>query len=84
MCDVNKQFELLDLVFNPIYVDLKYNEISLTFTDESVCLCGVLTQLCPHTWSACEVVLVPYVVGAVTMMHVLLFVLDVSMRTVGG
>ena len=29
MCVVNKQFELLEFVFN---FDLKYNEISLTFT----------------------------------------------------
>ena len=25
MCDVNKQFELLEFVFNSVYVDLKYN-----------------------------------------------------------
>ena len=38
MCVVNKQFELLKFV----YVDLQYDEISLTFTAGSVCLCGVL------------------------------------------
>ena len=32
MCVVNKQFELLGFVFNSVYVDLKYNEISLIFT----------------------------------------------------
>ena len=31
MCVVNKQFELLDFVFNSVFVDLKYNKISLTF-----------------------------------------------------
>ena len=29
---VNKQFELLEFVFNSVYVDLQYNDISLTFT----------------------------------------------------
>ena len=32
MCVVNKQFELLVFVINSVYVDLQYNEISLTFT----------------------------------------------------
>ena len=41
MCVVNTQFELLELVFNCVYVDLKYNEISLTFFSGSVYLCGV-------------------------------------------
>ena len=44
MCVVNNQFELLEFVFNSVYLDLKYNEISLTFTAGSVCLCG----LCSH------------------------------------
>ena len=30
MCVVNKQFELIEFVFNSVYVDLKYNEIYLT------------------------------------------------------
>ena len=34
MCVVNKHFELLEFVFNSVHVDLKYNEISLTFTAE--------------------------------------------------
>ena len=74
MCVVNKQFELLEFVSESVYVDLQYDEISLTFTAGSVCLCGV----CP--WSVCVFVVVPYVVGAVvavTAMHVLLFVLHV-------
>ena len=29
MCVVNKQFELLEFVFDSVYVDLKYDEISL-------------------------------------------------------
>ena len=73
MCVVNKQFELLEFVFESVYVNLQYDEISLTFTAESVCLCG-------SPWPVCEVVVVPYVVGAVVaviVMHVLLFVLHV-------
>ena len=31
MCVVNKQFELLGFVFDSVYVDLQYDEISLTF-----------------------------------------------------
>ena len=100
MCVVNKHFELLEFVFN--YVDLKYNDISLTFTagyvwsccfklyipycvhsTELVCLWildfkYILLLSCGRLWSVCEVVWVPYV-GTVIMMHVLLFVLHVSM-----
>ena len=36
MCVVNKQFELLEFVFESVYVDLQYDEISLTFTAGSV------------------------------------------------
>ena len=32
MCVVNKQFELLEFVFDSVYVELQYDEISLTFT----------------------------------------------------
>ena len=31
MCVVNKQFELLEFVFESVYVDLQYDEIFLTF-----------------------------------------------------
>ena len=31
MCVVNKQFELLEFVFDSVYVDQQYDEISLTF-----------------------------------------------------
>ena len=41
MCVVNKQFELLEFIFESVYVDLQYDEISLIFTAGSVCLCGV-------------------------------------------
>ena len=41
MCVVNKQFELLEFVSESVYVGLQYDEISLTFTAGSVCLCGV-------------------------------------------
>ena len=41
MCVVIKQFELLEFVSQSVYVDLQYDEISLTFTAGSVCLCGV-------------------------------------------
>ena len=41
MCVVNKQFELLEFVFDSVFVDLQYNAISLTFTGGSVSLCCV-------------------------------------------
>ena len=41
MSVVNKHFDLLEFVFNSVYVDLKYHDISLTFTAWYVSLCGV-------------------------------------------
>ena len=41
MCVVNKQFELLEFVFDSVYVDLQYDKISLTFTAGPVSLCCV-------------------------------------------
>ena len=41
MCVVNKEFELLEFVFNSVYVDQQYGEISLTFTAGSVSLCCI-------------------------------------------
>ena len=41
MCVVNKQFELLQFISESVYVDLQYDEISLTFTAGSMCLYGV-------------------------------------------
>ena len=43
MCVVNKQFELREFVFYSVYVDLQYDEISVTFTAGSVslrCVCS--------------------------------------------
>ena len=60
MCVVNKQFELLKFVFDSVYVDLQYDEITLTFTAWSVCLCSVCSP-----WSVCEVVVIPYVVNTI-------------------
>ena len=43
MCVVNKHFELLEFVFNSIYVDLQYDEIYPTFTTGSIslyCVCS--------------------------------------------
>ena len=45
MCAVNKQFELLEFVFDFIYVDLQYDEIYLTFTAGSVSLCCVCSRV---------------------------------------
>ena len=45
MCVMNKQFELLEFVFDSVYVALQYDEISLTFTAGSVCLCSVCNHL---------------------------------------
>ena len=52
MCVVNKQFKLLEFVFDSVYV-----EISLTFTAGSV---WYLWSVC-RLWYVCEVVVVPYV-----------------------
>ena len=45
MCVVKKQFELLDFVFDSVYVDLQYDEISLTFTAGYVSLCCVWSHV---------------------------------------
>ena len=40
---VNKQFEILKIVFDSVYVDLQYDEISLTSTAGSLslwCVCS--------------------------------------------
>ena len=42
---VNKNFELLEFVFDSVYDDLIYNKISITFTARSVCLYGVCSHL---------------------------------------
>ena len=73
LCVVNKQFELLEFVFDFVYVDLQYDVISLLLL---WCLWS-----CGRLWSVCEVVVVPYVdeVVAMTVMRVLLFVLHVCL-----
>ena len=80
MCVVNKQFEFIEFVFDSVYVDLQYDDISLTSTAEYVSLWCV----CSRLWSVCEVVVVPYVdsVVAETVMRVLLFVLHVCILIV--
>ena len=45
MCVVNKQFEPLEFVFESVYIDWQYDEISLTFNAGSVCLCGVCSPV---------------------------------------
>ena len=42
---VNKQCGLLEFVFDSVYVDLQYDEISLTFTAGSVSLCLVCSHV---------------------------------------
>ena len=42
---VNNQFGLIEFVFDSVYVDLQYDEISLTFTARYVCLCGVCSHV---------------------------------------
>ena len=79
MCVVNNKFELLEFIFECVYVDWQYDEISLTFTAGSVCLCGVCSPVVVLGLS-CEVVVVPHFVSAVvavTVIYVLLFVLHV-------
>ena len=45
MCVVNKQFYLLEFVFDSVYVDLQYDKISLIFTAESLSLCCVCSHV---------------------------------------
>ena len=45
MCVVNMQVALIEFVFNSIYVDLNFNEISLIFPAGSGCLGGVRSHV---------------------------------------
>ena len=45
MCVVNKQSEIFEFVSESVYIDLQYDEISLTFTAGYVCLCGVCSPV---------------------------------------
>ena len=76
LCDLSISTVVKLCTFVVFALGLYLDEISLTFTAESVCLCGV----CSHV-SVFGVVLVPYVdaVVVVTVMRVLLFVLHVCM-----
>ena len=42
---VNEPFELPKFVFHSVYVQLPYDEISLTFTGWSVCLCCLCSNV---------------------------------------
>ena len=56
MCVVNKQFLLLEFVFNSVYVDLQYDEISLTFAAGYVslcCVCGHVVVFCLSVSLSC-------------------------------
>ena len=46
MCVMNKQFELLEFVFDSVYVDLQYDEISLIFFLLGLCDCVVSVVVC--------------------------------------
>ena len=45
VCVANKQFELLEIVFNSVYVGLQYDKISTTFTAGFVSLCCVCSHV---------------------------------------
>ena len=66
---VNKQFELFEFVFDSVYVDMQYNEISHTFTAGYVCLCSICCHVLVLGLSV-RLSLVPYV-DVVTVMLVL-------------
>ena len=74
MCIVNKQFELLELVFDSVYVGLQYDEISLTSTALSVSLrCDVFGLSVRLSWYHMWMRLL-------TVIRVLLFVLHVCIQ----
>ena len=81
MCVVNKQFELLEFVFDYAYVDLLYDEISLTFTAGSVslcCVCGHVVVFCLSVGLLWYSMWMRWLV-VVTVMRVLLCVLHVCL-----
>ena len=77
MCVVNKQFELLEFVFDLSMVSCSMRFLSVLLL--GLCPCVVSVVKCGRLWSVCEVVVVPYVdvEVVVTVMRVLLFVLRV-------
>ena len=76
MCVVIKQFELLEFVFDSVYVDLQYDEIYITFTFGSVSLCCVCSRVVVFDLS---VSLSWYPMWMPWLLRVLLFVLGVCM-----
>ena len=42
---MNKPFELIEFVFDSVYVDLQHDEIDFIFTVGSVCLCDVCSRV---------------------------------------
>ena len=46
MCVVNRQFELLEFIFDLIYLDLQYDEIYLSFTARYVSVVMWLSFVC--------------------------------------
>ena len=81
LCVVNKQFELLEFVFDSVYVDLQYDEIYLTFSAAYVSLCCACSHVVVFDMSVKLSVHYVDAVVAVTVMCVLLFVLHVCMLT---
>ena len=57
---------VVKFVFESVYVDLQYDEISVTFTAGSVCLCGTLCCGCGYCYDcdACTIVCVACVYAA--------------------
>ena len=61
MCVVNKQFELVEFVFDSVYIDLQYDEIlSLLLLDLCPCVVSVVMWSslvclwsCGRLWSVC-------------------------------
>ena len=73
---MNKQIELFEFVFESVYVDLQYDEISLIFTAGSVCFCGLCSAAVVLGLS---VRLLWYPMLWVRLLHVLWFVLHVCL-----
>ena len=48
MCVMNKQFELLEFVSESVYVDLQYDEISLSRLLLGLCVCEVVVVTVMH------------------------------------
>ena len=75
----DQQFELLEFVFDSVYVDLQYDEIYLTFIAGSVSLCCVCSNVVVFGLPVSLSWYPMWMRFALTMMCVLLFVLRVCM-----